>query len=138
MALPALNPELDSISFKPTNVYIIPEYLTPEYFEFYKRYIPPKQANIISYDSIQASVTCANDIRQCNTNQTRTKNRQRHIKRKNIASIEVVVLIFSFLCLNGMFFWLSIFKLFIHWQLKLCDNYKPDGFLNRIKTLIYY
>lgn len=169
-----VNPELDSTSFKSTAIKeaellvaqqaqldcIYPHlasdsvlnynvYGTPEYWKFYERCISPNQVNKIAYDLTRTGAISANEARQLCVDQTGTKNRQKHIKKKgqncipipvedssgikirwvtlseqkpseqsnkkkSTAIVEVAVLIFLLLCLNGAFFWSLIFGLLTH------------------------
>ncbi len=124
-------------------------YVTPNYWELYERCISPNQVNKIAYDLTRTGGISANEARQLCVDQTGTKNRQKHIKKKgqncipipvedssgikirwvtlskqkppeqsnkkkSTAIVEVAVLIFLLLCLNGVFFWSFIFKLLTH------------------------
>lgn len=130
------NPELDSTSFKFKNVvgidlecdnqncvWILDEDSidpnrnicgTTEYWRFYKKHISPNQVNKMAYDLTRMGVASANEVRQFVTNQTETKKSTKIRKKKSTAIVEVAVLIFLLLCLNGAWFWSFIFKLLSH------------------------
>lgn len=69
-------------------------YRTTEYWDFYKKYIAPSM--------VQAFPV------------SKEKPPEQPNKKKSTAIVEVAVLIFLLLCLNGVCFWSFIFKLFTH------------------------
>ena len=114
-----VNPELDLTSFKSTAIkeaellvaqqaqidYIYPHlandsvlnynsYGTPKYWDFYKRHISP---------SLIQAIPISNQ-----------KTPEQSNKKKSTAIVEVAVLIFLLLCLNGACFWSLIFGLLTH------------------------
>ena len=102
-------------------------YVTTNYCDFYQKHISPNQVNKIAYDLTRTGVASANDARQFRVNQIGTKKSTRmrkklsnqkppeqSNKKKSTAIIEVAVLIFLLLCLNGAFFWSFIFEFFTH------------------------
>lgn len=102
-------------------------YVATNYCDFYQKHISPNQVNKIAYDLTRTGVASANDARQFSMNQIGTKkstkmrkklsNRkppEQSNKKKSTAIVEVAVLIFLLLCLNGAFFWSFIFEFFTH------------------------
>lgn len=69
-------------------------YRTTEYWDFYKKYIAPSM--------VQAFPVA------------KQKLPEKPDKKKSTAIVEVAVLIFLLLCLNGAFFWSLIFGLLTH------------------------
>lgn len=82
---------------------------TTEYWKFYKKHIKKKSQNCMCIP-----VKDSSGIKIRWVTLSKQKPPEQSNKKKSTAIVEVAVLIFLLLCLNGVFFWSLIFGLLTH------------------------